>query len=265
MYDWATNVLPHHPIVMLGKECRMTRTQSKWFVPHPMLPWGCLNEKCPTAPVIRVYLMCKLLWGQLIATFCLLIVCQSACYSKAILEVGFYHLCPGCHWLQMEIKDRGGVVLFRRTATEKMWQLIISVKLVSRYLRKAWLGLARNISSLIIVCCNGTRPVPRNCDWKICQWLTIDHLVPTGFKLIEKSCLFEARPQSFHFFPSLLIVTTSASGNNRNSLLAQEESSKSRWGVTKSRIPGVMHCSAWRVRPSLAEKKTQKGGEYGHL
>ena len=99
MYDWATNVLPHHPIVMLGKECRMTRTQSKWFVPHPMLPWGCLNEKCPTAPVIRVYLMCKLLWGQLIATFCLLIVCQSACYSKVILEVGFYvQVVIGCKW-----------------------------------------------------------------------------------------------------------------------------------------------------------------------
>ena len=89
---------------------------------------------------------------------------------------------------------------------------------------------------------------------KIWQWLTIDHLVPTGFKLFEKSCRFEARPQSFHFFLSFLIVTTSASGNNRNSLLAQEESSKSRWGVTKSRIPGVMHCSAWRVGTSLAEK-----------
>ena len=100
----------------------------------------------------------------------------------------------------MEVKDRGGVVLFRRTATGKMWQLIISVKLVSRYLRKAWLGLARKISNLIIVCCKGSWPVPRNCDWKIWQWLTIDHLVPTGFKLFEKSCLFEARPQSFHFF-----------------------------------------------------------------
>ena len=198
MYDWATNVLPHHPIVMLGKECRMTRTQSKWFVPHPMLPWGCLNEKCPTAPVIRVYLMCKLLWGQLIATFCLLIVCQSACYSKVI---GGWLLCPGCHWLQMEVENRGGVVLFRRTATGKMWQLIISVKLVSRYLRKAWLGLARKISNLIIVCCKGTWPVTRNCDWKN---MTMTDNCSNWFQAVREELPIRGEAAKLPLFPLFL-------------------------------------------------------------
>ena len=78
------------------------------------------------------------------------------------------------------------------------------------------------------------------------------------FQAVWEELPIRGKALKLPLFLSFLIVTTSASGNNRNSLLAQEESSKSRWGVTKSRIPGVMHCSAWRVGPSLAEKKNTK-------